>query len=411
MRIAPATRRLLGIVAGIVVVAVLPRLVPEYAVTLLDYIGLYTLVALGLVLLTGVAGQTSFGQAAFVGIGAYTSAVLTTQLGYSPWLTLPIVLLLAGVLAWIVGSITLRMSGHYLPLGTIAWGISLFYLFGTLPALGGFGGISDIPSLAIGPLELRDVGHFYYLIWTLVIAALWASANLLDSRIGRAVRALKARAVMVESFGVDPARLRIQVFMFAALLAGLSGWLYAHMQRFINPTPFSLNVGIEYLFMAVVGGSGSVLGAVLGAFGVTALKEVLQSLLQRFAGESGPYELIVFGIAIVLMLQYARNGLWPLAARALAPLLGSKRTAAITAGGGQRTAPGAEVDGGQRTTPATVANAEQRQAPVALADTGRPTVPAAALERRPKADPPPGEPLLAIDDVVKRFGDWSRPTT
>ena len=300
------------IVVAVLAVAALPWFASDYAITLMNYIGLATLVALGLVLLTGVAGQTSFGQAAFVGVGAYVTAVFTTQYGLSPWLTLPLAIVLAAGTAWLIGAITLRMSGHYLPLGTIAWGISLYYLFGTLPTLGGFGGISEIEPLTIAGFEFRDLGRFYYLIWIVVIVALWASANLLDSRVGRAMRALKARATMAEAFGVDPARLRIQVFVYAAVLAAVSGWLYAHMQRFINPTPFSINAGIEYLFMAVIGGAGGVFGAVLGAFAFTALKEGLQSLIQAMSGQSGPYELIVFGVLIVLMLQYARDGLWPL---------------------------------------------------------------------------------------------------
>ncbi len=312
---------------ALVCLAVLPRIVSEYSVTLMNYIGLATLVSLGLVLLTGVAGQTSFGQAAFVGIGAYTSAVLTTGYGLSPWMSLPIVLLVSGLTAWLIGAITLRMSGHYLPLGTIAWGISLYYLFGNIEGLGGFGGISDIPVLRLGGFELQDLGRYYYLIWTVVVLALWACANLLDSRQGRAIRALKARASMIESFGVDPAGLRIRVLVLAALLAALSGWLYAHMQRFINPTPFSPIAGIEYLFMAVIGGAGGVLGAVLGAFTFTALKEALQTLLQAF-DTTGPYELIVFGLLIILMLHHARDGLFPL----LRPLLPARR--ALSAGSG-----------------------------------------------------------------------------
>jgi branched-chain amino acid transport system permease protein len=308
----------LAAIVVVAVLAVLPLLLPTYYLTLLNYVGLYALVALGLMLLTGVAGQTSFGQAAFVGMAAYASGYLSTVLGLSPWLTLVIALVLVGLCAWLIGTITLRMSGHYLPLGTIAWGISLYYLFGTVPQLGGFGGMADVPALRVGGYVLKDSSHYYYLIWAVVLVCLWACGNLLDSRIGRAIRSLKARASMSASFGVDPARLRIQVFVLAALLAALSGWLYAHMQRFINPTPFSLNMGIEYLFMAVVGGAGSVWGAVLGAFSITALKEVLQVSLRGLTGQSGPYELIVFGVLIVVLLQRSRDGLWPLLQR-LAP--------------------------------------------------------------------------------------------
>ena len=241
--------------AVVALLAIAPWVLPQFYVTLLNYVGLYSLVALGIVLLTGVAGQISFGQAAFVGVGAYATAVLTTRYGFSPWVTLPIALALTVLVAWLVGLVTLRMSGHFLPLGTIAWGVSLYYLFGTVPLLGGFGGLSDIPTLSIGGFEFTGLGRFYYLVWGITLAALWATANLLDSRTGRAIRALKGRATMAEAFGVVPSQLRIQVFILAAVLAALSGWLFAHMQRFINPTPFSINMGIEYLFMAVVGGA------------------------------------------------------------------------------------------------------------------------------------------------------------
>jgi branched-chain amino acid transport system permease protein len=303
--------------AVVALIAIAPWVLPQFYVTLLNYVGLYSLVALGIVLLTGVAGQISFGQAAFVGVGAYATAVLTTRYGLSPWVTLPIALVLTVLVAWLVGLITLRMSGHFLPLGTIAWGVSLYYLFGTVPLLGGFGGLSDIPTLSIGDFQFTSLGRFYYLIWGVMLAALWATANLLDSRNGRAIRALKGRATMAEAFGVEPAKLRIQVFVLAAVLAALSGWLFAHMQRFINPTPFSINMGIEYLFMAVVGGAGSVWGAVLGALLITILKEVLQATLPGLIGQSGPFEIIVFGILIVILLHHARDGVWPVVHRLL----------------------------------------------------------------------------------------------
>ena len=303
------------VAACIVAILIAPAIVPQFWITLLNYIGLYSLVALGLLVLTGIAGLTSFGQAAFVGVGAYVTAILTTQFGWSPWLTLPMGLLVTVVVALILGAVTLRMSGHFLPLATIAWGISLYYLFGTAPTLGGFTGLTGIPALNLFGFELRQERHFYYLIWALALAALWATHNLLDSRVGRAIRALKTGASMAESFGVDAVKLKTLVFLYAALLACLSGWLYAHLQRFVNPTPFSLNASIEYLFMAVVGGAGNVWGAVIGATLITLLKEILQSVLPKLLGQTGQFEIIVFGILIILLLQRAPDGLTPLFAR------------------------------------------------------------------------------------------------
>jgi branched-chain amino acid transport system permease protein len=299
--------------------ALAPLALPEYWITLLDYVGLYSLVVLGICLLTGIAGQVSFGQAAFVGLGAYATAWLTTAHGLSPWLGLLAGLATTGILALVLGVVTTRLSGHFLPLGTIAWGISLFYLFGNLQFLGGFTGLTGIPPLALPGLELREPRAFYYAIWACVIAAMVVILCLLDSRTGRAIRALRGGVQMAESFGVDTAGLKVKVFVFAALLAALSGWLYAHFQRFVNPTPFGLHVGIEYLFMAVVGGAGYVWGAVVGALAITLLKQVLQSLLPKLqtlmpggtgVDVSGPFEVVLFGVLLVAVLHGAREGIW-----------------------------------------------------------------------------------------------------
>lgn len=313
----PVAGSRVAVVAFVVALVAIPVAAPQFWVTLGNYIGLYSIVALGLVLLTGVAGQTSFGQAAFVGLGAYTTAYLTTRYGTSPWITLPAGLAITLVVALALGFITLRMQGHYLPLATIAWGISLYFLFGNLESLGGHTGLTGIPPLSFGAFDLREERHFYLLIWSIALAALWATRNLLDSRPGRAMRALKGGLEMAEAFGVNGARLKIVAFVYAALLACVSGWLYAHLQRFVNPTPFGISQGIEYLFMAVVGGAGSVWGAIVGATLITVLKQVLQDVLPALLGRAGNFETVVFGVLMILLLQFARDGAWPWIARLL----------------------------------------------------------------------------------------------
>jgi len=315
-------RLLLAGFLGLLLIA--PRVVSEFHVTLLNYIGLYAIVALGLVLLTGVGGLTSFGQAAFVGLGAYTTAYLSTAqnlpgwcvaLGGSPWIGLLSGIVVTTLVAFVLGLLTLRLSGHYLPLGTIAWGISLYFLFGNLEFLGGHTGMSGIPALSLLGFELRESRSFYYVIWAVVLVAVWLTQNLLDSREGRAIRALKGGVVMAEAMGVDTARSKVAVFLIAALFASVSGWLYAHLQRFVNPTPFGLHIGIEYLFMAVVGGSAHVWGALVGAGVITILKQWLQDWLPRLLGASGNFEMIVFGVMMIFVLQRARDGLWPILTR------------------------------------------------------------------------------------------------
>jgi branched-chain amino acid transport system permease protein len=299
------------LIGFIVILALLPQLpVPEFWITQANYIGLYALVVIGLVLLTGIAGLTSFGQAAFVGLGAYTAAYLTLTQGVSPWITVWIGLVLTGIGALILGWITLRMSGHYLPLATIAWGLSLYYLLGNIDALGKYDGLLGVPALNFFGIELNTGRSFFYLLWLLVVLAAIASINLLDSRTGRALRAVKGGSTMAEAMGVNTYQTKVTAFVLAALLASISGWLFAHFQRTVNPSPFGLKMGIEYLFMAVIGGVGHVWGALVGAGVVKILEDQLQVWLPRLLGGSGNYEIIVFGILLVLVLQYARDGIW-----------------------------------------------------------------------------------------------------
>ncbi len=303
--------RRVSLILFVVGLALLPQLpVPEFWITQANYIGLYTLVVIGLVLLTGVAGLTSFGQAAFVGLGAYTAAYLTITHGVSPWLTVWIGLALTFAAALVLGWITLRMSGHYLPLATIAWGLSLYYLLGNLDFLGKYDGLLGLPALSFFGSSLNTGRSFFYLLWLLVVLAALASIHLLDSRAGRALRAVKGGREMAEAMGVDTFRIKVTAFVLAALLASVSGWLFAHFQRTVNPSPFGLKMGIEYLFMAVIGGVGHVWGALVGAGVVKILEDQLQVWLPRLLGGSGNYEIIVFGVLLILVLQYARDGIW-----------------------------------------------------------------------------------------------------
>ena len=307
--------RRIPVLAALGLLALAPLVLPEFHVTLLNYIGLASIVTLGLVLLTGIGGLTSFGQAAFVGLGAYTTAVLTTEYGVSPWLTLPAGLALTFVVALCLGFITLRLSGHYLPLGTIAWGIAIYFVFGNLDMLGKYSGLAEIPPLTVLGFSFAGDRTFYYLIWAVALLALLAIRNLLDSRSGRAIRALRSRSMMAENFGVDTARLKIIIFVYAALLAAMSGWLYAHFLRFVSPQPFGINSSIDYQFMAVIGGASELWGAVIGAALLTLLTEWLKDLLPRLINLSGNFEIVVFGLLVIVMLHRTRDGLVPYFAR------------------------------------------------------------------------------------------------
>src|SRR5260221_13644584 len=201
-----------------VVMAAIPFIsgVPRFWIVLLDNIGLASLVAMGLVLLTGVGGLTSFGQAAFCGFGAYPTAVLTTTYGLSPWLTLPLSLLVSGIAAVLLGIVTVRLSGHYLPLGTIAWGIGLFYLFSKLEFLGRNDGIQGIPPLSIGSLRGIGPGTLYFSIWSAGLVSALLTMNLLDSRTGRPIRALRRGHIAGEAFRVQTPGAKLLAFIYAA---------------------------------------------------------------------------------------------------------------------------------------------------------------------------------------------------
>ncbi len=313
-----ASLRRLAFPAFAAVMLVLPALpVPDFWITQSIYIGLYAIVALGLVLLTGVSGLTSFGQAAFVGIGAYTAAYLAVNLAVSPWLTLLVGVALAVAAALLLGAITLRMSGHYLPLATIAWGLALNYTMANMEWLGKYDGILGIPPLSIFGWSLGTGRGLHPLVWGIALLAALASIRLLDSRPGRAIRSLKSGSTMAEAMGISTFRYKLTVFVIAALLAAVSGWLFAHFQRSVSPSPFGINKGIEFLFMAVLGGVGQVWGAFLGSAVVRLTEDQLQVLLPKLIGTSGNFETIVFGIVLVVVLKYAPEGLWSFVARRL----------------------------------------------------------------------------------------------
>ncbi len=306
------TQARLAALLVVALIALAPVLLPSFSITLLNYIGLSGLVAIGLVLLTGIAGLVSFGQAAFVGIAAYTTAWATSLQGQSPWLGLVLAILVTCTVAAVIGLITLRLQGHFLSLSTIAWGLSIGLLFGNIEGLGGFNGLPNIPPIAIGSIALTESSQIYYLIWACVVLALVLLHNLLNSRLGRAIRALRGGNTLVESLGINAYATRLTCFITAAFLATLSGWLYAHMSRFISPAPFEASAGIDYLMMAMVGGAGNLLGGIVGAGLVTLIRNSVQDWLPLIArGASGQLEIVAFAALFILFLQRARDGIVP----------------------------------------------------------------------------------------------------
>ena len=294
-------------VVALLVCVLLPFVLTEYQATLAGFIGIAAIAALGLVLLTGISGQTSFGHATFVGLAAYTTAWMSRYGGWPPLAGLAAGLIVTGGTAFLLGLITSRISGHYLPVATIAWCASFFYLFGVLPGLGGFNGFGEIPPLYPGITR----GGAATLIGVVLIGASVLCANLLGSRTGRAMRALAQSRVMAESLGIDSARLARSSFVLAALLAGVAGWLFAHVQRYVSPAPFGLSASIEYVFMIVIGGVSHLGGAIIGAAIVVLLRDQLNELLPRLLGSSGNFETVAFSLVVMALLRYAPRGIAP----------------------------------------------------------------------------------------------------
>jgi branched-chain amino acid transport system permease protein len=298
--------------AAVLALLAAPLYLQPFTITLFNYIGVYSFIALGLVLLTGTAGMVSFGQASFMGIAAYATAWTSAIMGYSPWLGLILALIVTCAIAAALGAVTLRLQGHFLSLSTIAWGLALYFTFGNIPGLGAYNGISALPPVSIGGLALIKSEQIFYLIWGALLLSLLAAHNLLDSRVGRAVRALRGGNALVESLGVNAFRVRLATFVLAALLAAISGWLYAHMSRFVSPSPFDVTMSIVFLMMAMIGGSGYLLGAVVGAALITLLRNSIQDVLPLIAPTtSGQLEIVVFSALFIVFLQYARDGIVP----------------------------------------------------------------------------------------------------
>ena len=308
-------RSLLAIVASAILIA-LPWFLPPFYVGIFAYAGIYALVAVGLVLLLQ-AGQISLGQGAFMGLGAYGSALVARAYGIDSVLTLIVAVAATGLIAAAIGFITLRLRGHYLPLATLAYGIALAGVFTAWHGVtGGASGLDKIPPLALFGFSLTDDRLYTQLIWAIVLLVVLGLSWLKTSRVGRAISTLENHDGMARSFGVDTTLLRVKVFVFSAMLAALAGGLYVHLLRFVSPSPFSLLTSFKVLIMAVVGGPMSAAGGIIGALTLESAQWALQDILARWGG-AGNLEVIVFGIVLVVMLLKWPQGLWPAVERLL----------------------------------------------------------------------------------------------
>ncbi|MCL6558147.1 MAG: branched-chain amino acid ABC transporter permease [Firmicutes bacterium] len=313
--------------AAVVLFAALPYIAGSgYLLGVLVIIGIYTIVVQGLGVLMGYAGQVSFGHAAFFGLGSYAVAILTTRFEWPAIPALLAAVLLPGAVAAAIGRPTLKLKELYLALATLSFGILVHIIFtGGGKLTGGPSGISGIPYLSAGSLVFDSDIKFFYLVWLVVALTSGAVKNLIDSRTGRALRAIRESEVAAEASGIDVASLKLKALVMSALMAGLAGGLYAYYVTFVSPSPFSFHTSVLFVLMAVVGGLGTLWGPLLGAGAVVVLSEVLRWAVPLvIPGAGGEYEIIFFGIILVLLMVFRPEGLGGLFGRKpAAPALSS----------------------------------------------------------------------------------------
>ena len=295
------------IIFAIIIIAFpwLAKIVPliEFYPEHFIFAGIWSLVTIGLSILMGYAGQISLGQAAFYGIGAYVSAILTVHFGLNPWLCMVIGMAVAAVVAVIVGVPSLKLRGHYLAMATLAFGIIVYIIFNEEGEwTGGPDGMSGIPGLNLFGFEFDSVEKYYYLVWFFVFAAFIFTINIIQSRSGRALRAIHISEAASNAMGINVSRFRIIVFVYSGILASLAGSLYAHYMNFVNPTSFDLFFSIKLIIMIALGGMHSIWGAIIGAFLVTFLSFEWLHYFEEF-------EVVVYGVILLLITIFLPHGL------------------------------------------------------------------------------------------------------
>jgi branched-chain amino acid transport system permease protein len=288
----------------VVVVLIFPRIVTSsYWLNLFNLAISFSVACLGLNIVLGYAGQLSLAQAAFWGVGAYTSALLTTQLGVPVWLGMIAAFTVAGLFGVLLGIPTLKLTGHYLAMATIGFGIIVqLILTNTIWLTKGSDGIPMIPSPCIGSLELKDPSAFFYVAAVSLILLTWAAIRLKGSRVGRAFMAIRENEMAAETTGVNSTYYKIMAFALSAGYAGFAGWLFAHScSHYISPDTFSFGQSVIILVMAVLGGNGSAIGSIVGATLLTLVPEVLRFLRDSY--------MMFYGGGIVAIMIFMPSGI------------------------------------------------------------------------------------------------------
>jgi branched-chain amino acid transport system permease protein len=287
---------------------VAPWIVGNYIVYLLSLTCIFSLVTLGLNLLTGLSGQISLGHAGFFAIGAYATGLLTQSIG----VPFPIALILGGLISTAIGAVAalpaLRLRNLYLAIATLGFGtVVQKTLFEWQSVTGGGKGLELAPAW-LGPLELRDAVSLYYVILAVTCLGIWCARNIARGRTGRAMQMLRDSDIAAGTLGIHVAGYKVAAFAISAFYAAIAGGLYAVLVRYINPEGFNTALSINFLSMIVIGGLATVPGSVLGAAFYVALPELFRGI------KDAPG--LVFGVTLIVVMVFLPDGLWSLLARA-----------------------------------------------------------------------------------------------
>ena len=284
------------LIFAVIVMTIPAYLSDSYYLSILAFTATKFMMALGLSMLLGQAGQVSLGQAGFVGIGAYGAAILTTRLGYDPWLAMALGAVLAAFIAGLVGIPTLKLKGHYLAMATLGVNEIIYILLVQLKGLtNGTDGITGIPSLSIGGLDLGTPKAYHLVVWGIALLMLRFALNLSRSRVGRSLRALRNSEPAAESLGVDTSYRKVQVFMLAAVFASIAGSLDAYYVHYISPEGYSITFSIILVTGVIIGGLGSIWGALWGTLAIVILPELLKRVNDDLTN-------LVFGVLLILIM-------------------------------------------------------------------------------------------------------------
>ena len=276
----------------------------NYHLMVLNVAALNIIIVIGLNLLMGYAGQVSLGHAAFFGMGAYLSGILTTTYGFPVWPTTILAALVTGGVAYLLGIPTLKLEGHYLVMATLGFNVIVYIVMIQLDRVtGGPSGFAGIPPLHAGKFVFNSDRKVYYLLGTVSVGILVLAFNLIHSRVGRAMAALSHNEIAARCSGIDTEKYKINIFVLSAMLASLAGSFYAHYITFISPGSFSIFYSLQVVTMVLIGGMGSLWGSVFGAFLLTILPEFLHAVKE--------YNVLVYGTVLMAVLIFFPQGLFP----------------------------------------------------------------------------------------------------